>query len=241
MKLSALTGVKLNVVSSGKLSEFYTEHLGMSARQVGEHIHLGYGGQSAELILSQSPSNQPYAYSRQDEYWKIGITLPNIDLAYDQLSAKGIPITQPRQFKDIGYLCHITDPEGFQIELLQHTFTEQPRTQEGDPDLPLGGGALIGQITLRTTNIEKDLAHYQDELGMKLLSIQPVTEFGFDLYFLGFTEDIPPNADLKAVENRPWLWQRPYTTLEIQHILNKNTDLKISSATDTGYQGLLLN
>ena len=53
---------------------------------------------------------------------------------------------------------------------------------------------------------------------MKLLSIQPVKRYNFTLYFLAFTEEDPPILeDLEAVENREWLWQRPYSTLELQH------------------------
>ena len=34
---------------------------------------------------------------------------------------------------------------------------------------------------------------------------------------MAFTSDDPPHPeDLNSVGNREWLWQRPYTTLEIQ-------------------------
>ena len=53
---------------------------------------------------------------------------------------------------------------------------------------------------------------------MKLLSIQDISAYGFCLYFLAFTSETPPvPSELESVENREWLWQRPYTTLEIQH------------------------
>ena len=53
---------------------------------------------------------------------------------------------------------------------------------------------------------------------MKLLSIQDISAYGFSLYFLAFTAETPPvPSGLESVENREWLWQRPYTTLEIQH------------------------
>ena len=32
-----------------------------------------------------------------------------------------------------------------------------------------------------------------------LLMLQPVVEYGFTLYFLAFTEEEPPNADLESV------------------------------------------
>ena len=41
--------------------------------------------------------------------------------------------------------------------------------------------------------------------------------FGFTLYFLADQRESPPQPDLEAVENRPWLWRRPYTVLELQH------------------------
>jgi len=32
---------------------------------------------------------------------------------------------------------------------------------------------------------------------------------GFTLYFYAFADEVPPNLDLKAVENHAWLYQRP--------------------------------
>ena len=76
---------------------------------------------------------------------------------------------------------------------------------------------VIGQITTRITDPAKSLEFYTNVLRMKLLSIQEVTKYRFTLYFLGYTEDIPPNEDdLTDVKNREWLWQRKYTTLELQ-------------------------
>ena len=56
---------------------------------------------------------------------------------------------------------------------------------------------------------------------MKLLSIQQVEAYGFTLYFLAFTDETPPNEDLNSIEIREWLWQRPYTTLELQYVPGK--------------------
>ena len=48
-------------------------------------------------------------------------------------------------------------------------------------------------------------------------SVQDISAYGFVLYFLAFTSEDPPCPyDLASVRNREWLWQRPYTTLEIQ-------------------------
>ena len=65
--------------------------------------------------------------------------------------------------------------------------------------------------------MQKSLHLYRARLGMRLLSVQDIPQHSFSLYFLGFTEDVPPCADLRSVGVREWLWQRPYTTLEIQY------------------------
>lgn len=236
---SKLAGVALNVAAPETLAQFYSHHLGMTVDRAGDVLRVGYGGQAASLELRPSQSPDAYVHEASDEYWKIGITLPDVDMAFEQLSRAGVPVTRPRQFLDIGYMCHLTDPEGFQIELLQHTFEGQPRTLPGNPDLPLGGGAQIGQITLRVVNLDDALALYQRSLGMRLLSKQVVGGRDFTLYFLAFTDEMPPNSDIEAVANRPWLWQRPYTTLELQHLTGQETTVRHASADDAGYAGLL--
>jgi len=236
---SRLAGVALNVAAPEKLAEFYTHHLGMTVDRTGNFLRVGYGGTAASLELRPSPSPDAYVHDASDEYWKIGITLPNVDMAFEQLKRAGVAVTQPRQFLDIGYMCHLTDPQGFQIELLQHTFEGEPRTLPGNPDLPLGGGAQFGQITLRIVDLDGALALYQRSLGMRLLSKQIVAGREFTLYFLAFTDETPPDSDIEAVANRPWLWQRPYTTLELQHLTGQGTTVRQSSAGNAGYAGLL--
>jgi len=236
---SRLAGVALNVTVPEQLATFYTHHLGMSIDRSGDFLRVGYGGSSAGVELRPSPSPGPYVHDASDEYWKIGITVPDVDMAFEQLSRAGVAVTQPRQFLDIGYMCHLTDPSGHHIELLQHTFEGQPRTVPGNPDLPLGGGAQIGQITLRVVDLDGALALYQRSLGMRLLSKQVVAGRDFTLYFLAFTDETPPDSDIEAVTNRPWLWQRPYTTLELQHLSEPGKTVRQSPAGNAGYAGLL--
>ena len=237
---SWLAGMALNVASPETLAAFYTHHLGMAVDRSGEFLRLGYGGQGASLELRPLPSPKPYVHDASDEYWKIGITLPDVDMAFEQLSRAGVQVTQPRQFLDIGYMCHFTDPDGFQIELLQHTFDDQPRTSQGNPDLPLGGGAQIGQITLRVADLDNALAYYRNSMGMRLLSKQVVAGRDFTLYFLAFTDETPPEGGIEAVANRPWLWQRPYTTLELQHLTKPGSSVRPAPAGTTGYASLLI-
>lgn len=224
-----LSGVRLCVSNPAQVAEFYTKHFGMRAKQDDDTWRLGYAGEDADIVLV--PGGAPYTHTRRDRYWKIGITLPNVDIAYRQLTAAGLPVSQPRQFRDIGYLCHLSDPAGFQIELLQHDFEANRAKNVGHPDRVLGGGARIGQITLRSGDIDAT-AKTADALGMRLLSVQPVSSLNFTLFFWAFTQENPPHADFEAVENREWLWKRPYTTLEIQHVVD------LDPVSNPGFQGL---
>ncbi len=150
-----------------------------------------------------------------DTWWKLGITLPNVDLAAQHLRAAEVEVSEPRQFEDVGYLCHLADPDGHAIELLQHQFGRACAPARADnARFPLGSPAVLGQLTLRVRKPELSLAFYRG-LGMTLLSRQPVARFNFTLWFLAFTAERPPDPDLEATANRPWLWQRPYTTLEL--------------------------
>ncbi|MBO9450586.1 VOC family protein [Tropicibacter sp. R16_0] len=210
----SLNALRLRVVDPKGLAAFYRDTLGMQACADGDAWRIGYVGANADLVLV--PGGGGYTRDRGQRYWKIGITLPNVDLAVDALRAAGVEVSDPRQFLDIGYMAHLSDPEGFVIELLQHDFEGNRPDDAGDAKAPFAQ-ACIGQITLRTGNIRAEDQRCRD-LGMRLLSVQDVEPYGFDLHFYAFTSDHPPNPDLWAVENREWLWKRPYTTLEFQHI-----------------------
>ncbi|WP_027256846.1 VOC family protein [Leisingera aquimarina] len=212
MPVKRLSGLRLQVKSPERLAGFYADVFGMDVRTEGEAWRAGYVGQDADLILL--PGGAQGSHTRDERYWKIGICLPDLDIACEQLRQKGVEVSAPHQFRDIGYMAHLHDPEGFAIELLQHDFLGSRPDGAGDAALPLGGGAHIGQITLRTGDIAAEISAHAD---MKVLSVQDVTEFGFDLHFLAFTDETPPDPDLQAVANREWLWRRPYTTLEFQH------------------------
>lgn len=151
-------------------------------------------------------------------YWKIGITLADVDIARERLLAAGVEVSEPKQFLDVGYLCHLNDPDGYCIELLQHDFAQNHKAVAVDPAYKLGGAPTLGQITLRISDPESSLRFYQDLVGMRLLSRQVIKAYQFTLYFLACTNETPPHPDIDAVENREWLWQRPYTTLELQHV-----------------------
>ncbi|UWQ24582.1 VOC family protein [Leisingera aquaemixtae] len=223
MPVKRLSGVKLQVQDPERLARFYSDVLGMTARSGNGSWRAGYAGADADLVLQ--PGGRPVPHSREERYWKIGICLPDLDTACEQLRQKGVEVSAPHQFRDIGYMAHMHDPEGFAIELLQHDFQGKRPDGAGDPALPLGGGAHLGQITLRTGDIAAELAMHAD---MTLLAVQDVAEFGFDLHFLAYTEETPPDPDFQAVGNRPWLWKRPYTVLEFQHIAG--ADLRDSPA-----------
>ncbi|MEM7177879.1 MAG: VOC family protein [Pseudomonadota bacterium] len=190
---------------------FYCDVLGMHDQGDGR---VGYS--ASEVALRFVQAQAPHDPRPTDLYWKIAVSVPNIDLAVAQLEACGVTPSPPRQFRDVGYLAKVTDPEGFVIELIDHWFQGERPDQPHD-ETRLGGGAHLSLITLRTADIgaiEPDLL----SRGMSPLSVQPVEPYGFTLYFYAFTDEAPPDPDLTAIANRPWVYQRPYSVLEIQHV-----------------------
>ena len=153
------------------LIEWYCNRLGMSVikeiKSEKELIHwVGYQNapQSAvvEFRSSLKQSTPPKYYKPQpssDVYWKIGLSLADVDTARSKLVRQDVEVTSPRQFRDIGYMCHLTDPFGFSLELLQHDFQSNfssERVQASlEPNLALGQQADIGQITLRVSDINQ--------------------------------------------------------------------------------------
>jgi len=201
----------LRVMNPNAQHHFYCEALGM--KDLGDR-HVGYGGDEARIRFLQADT--PYDPKPNDLYWKIALAVPNIELACRQLMEKGVSVSAPRQFEDVGYLAHFVDPEGFTIELIEHWFKGKRQTEKVDPSL-LGGGAHFNLITLRAADIEPVKQTCAD-WGMTPLSVQHLVSYGFSLYFFAFTSDTPPVPDLTAVANREWLYQRKYTVLEVQHV-----------------------
>merc|ERR1711964_557764 len=111
-------------------------------------------------------------------------------------------------------LCHMSDPEGNSIEILQDTFEGTKQFPKRKEDLALGCNTKIGQITIRSSDIGATTKFYVEKLGMTLLCREKTPSF--HLYFYGFTDDTPPFKNLDAVKNRTWTYKRPYTTLEVQ-------------------------
>lgn len=228
----------LRVQNFTKLSDFYCNLLGMHPFDGAPTPLLGY--KATECLLELQEGN--YAPLKQQDnhfYWKIGITLPHLDKAIAYLQAHEYPVSKPKQFRDIGYMSHLHDPEGFTIELLQQSFKghEKPITNDQHP---IGGQATLAHITLRITDLETAKAFCEQELQMRLISVQPVSDLGFTLYFYTGSNEHPPTPNLKAPENREWLWARPYTLLELQHLETKDMAIIKPDQTTTGFESVAI-
>lgn len=223
----------LRVTDPDAQRQFYCDALGMSDQGDGR-----FGYSPHETALKFVKASAAYAPHPSDLYWKIALSVPNIDLAYAQLLHLGVRCSTPVQFRDVGYLAKFQDPEGFTIELIDHWFQGE-RPEGSVDDTQLGGGAHLSLITLRTGDInavEPEILNW----GARPLSIQPVNPFGFTLYFYAFTDETLPNRkDLCAVENRVWTYRRPYTVLEIQHVHEMENEVHVDKNSG-GYAGLTI-
>ena len=220
------------------LAAFYVENFGLAVlhRQdddTGTTVWLRGSPQAVILEIQPAADGPRAALDAGDVFWKLGTTWPDVRAKRAALMAAGFVVTEPRQFRDIGYLCHLTDRDGFGLELLQHTF--QPALAPP----ALGACATVpAHITLRVADADASIAFYRERLGMRLLSRQAVAPFGFTLYFLASTDEKPPDSDLDAVANREWLWQRPYTCLELKHTHSAQTPLRAYTDAPHGPWGM---
>ena len=128
MTSSKLVGVVLRVENPKHLAEWYKNTLGTSIENETSGsswiCEFGINSSSARIKLLQG-FGTPYHTDKNSVYWKIGLALPDVRSARELILEKGHPaVSEPVQFLNIGYLCHLNDPEGFSIELLQHTFEE---------------------------------------------------------------------------------------------------------------------
>lgn len=231
--MPAIEAVRLRCSDPDTQTQFYCNVLGMRKRANGT---IGYTDKEAGLLFEAA--ELPYRPSPQDLYWKIVVAVPDIDLAHRQLTQKGIAVQAPRQVGDVAYLAHLQDPEGFTIELLDHWF-EGGRPTEASETQRLGGGPCLNLLTLRALDIGP-VDRSVKALGMTPLSVVPVPTGGFTLYFYAFTDERPPSPNLLALENRTWVYQRPYTVLEIQHLSGAGR-MKRPQTQEGGYAGTLVS
>ena len=244
---------------------FYQNHLGMSllAQRVqgsATHYFLGFvePGAGAALIEPDLAQWQPLCFlelvhdsqglaadirkqpDTSEGYWKIAISVRDVDVARNRLIANGVDVDNPRQIPDIAYLCHFNDPDNYCIELIQHDFLHNHVPEAENSAYSLGTPPTFSLITYRVKDAVKSLKFYEDVLGMRLLSRQVVESREFTLYFLAYTDEEPPHADIESVNNREWLWQRPYTMVELQHIWGTESqpDFAYRVGPESGFEGV---
>ncbi|WDE09019.1 VOC family protein [Thalassomonas viridans] len=178
--------------------------------------------------LSVSP--QP---SRTEGYWKFAISVPDLALARQNIIDKGTPVGECTLVPGVAFLCHLQDPDGYCIELIQHHLDHVVPAEDNRQYL-LGTKPSFNLSTLRVKNIDASLAFYT-ALGMTLVSKLHVGARNMTLYFLAPPDTQPASPQLDAVENCDWMWQRPYTLLELQHI--HGTEIRDDFHYHTGITG----
>ena len=232
--MNKITKQHFRVDNFDGLKEFYVDILGMDDFSTKEYKMFGFNN-GCHLCFHKKDV-KPYVPTSNDFYWKIGITLKNLDIAIQYLQDKNLNPSIAGQFKDIGYMSKITDPKGFSIELLQQGFigNEEKISNNGHK---IASQATLAHITLRVSDLKKSEKYFGTTHNMRLMSIQSVQEYGFCLYFYSFSKEILPNKDLKSVENRQWLWRRDYTFIELQHLEFKNASLNKTSLDVAGFDG----
>ncbi|WP_028110034.1 VOC family protein [Ferrimonas futtsuensis] len=236
---------RLRVSNLKRSMTFYHNLLGMELVSLesdggGQCVTLSYGPEQASLVLLED--KVPLAVAIQpnpaEGYWKFSLAVDSVPGAVRALRRMGVATGDPFEVPQVATLCHFTDPDGYCIELVQRTLGAGDQLQ-GEP----GFERFAPSMLLSTVRIKEpglSLAFYQQAMGMRLLSRQPVPERNMTLYFLGYDDAALPEPELEAVANREWLWQRPYTLLELQHIQGTESlpGFRYHNGPERGFVGL---
>jgi len=228
----------------GAATHFYLGFVEPGKPTAREEPNLAQWQELSFLELVYDPERKPPDIRKQPDssegYWKIAISVADVDVARNRLVSNGVEVDTPRQIPDIAYLCHCNDPDDYCIELIQHDFLHNHKPVPENSAYPLGTRPTFSLITYRVKNADISVKFYSEVLGMRLLSRQAVESRGFTLYFLAFTEEKPPNADIENVDNREWLWKRPYTMVELQHIWGTENehDFAYRVGSETGFESV---
>lgn len=230
---------RLNVSAGEDLQSFYCDLLGMETFASDDALVVGYDDRQCLLEFCVGDFG-PFYDGGEGFYWKIGITLGDLGAAVSYLRQRGSQVSDPRQFQEIGYLCHLRDPNGFPIELLQQGFEGNEKPLPPGVSHPIASQATLAHVTLRITDLAAAKQVCEERLGLRLMSVQPVDlpDRKFCLYFYAWSQEKLPDPDLEAVGNREWLWERPYTLLELQHIENASGRIRIGKPDEAGFAAL---
>ena len=227
------------------MKSFYEETIGMAYNKaiysnIIRHCFM-FNHQEPKTGICFEECEEFAANVENSGYWKIGITLEDVDQAVKFVNNE----TQRdfklgSQFEKIGFVGHIADPLGYSIEFLQHTFeknfSKTTCVERCLLDQSKSSPPNFGQITIRCKDAKSSCNFYTEVLGMRLVSIQPSINYPFTLYFFAYTDSIPPNSqDLEAIENREWLWKQPFAQIELQHRHNLKEDFQFTTNDKQGY------
>lgn len=242
-------------ISNPKRSlDFYVNKLGMKLfksfiEDEIEFYQLKFNEDTKEAVLEliYDKSNKetifPKDSSKLEGYWKMSISIKDVDIARNKLLEKDIEVSTAFQVPNVAYLCHFFDPDGYALELIQHEFEQNHIKEKENKNYTLGNKAIFSLITYRVKDINKSLDFYKNTLDMELFSKMKVHQRGFELYFLGYSQETLPNKDIEAIENRTWLWQRDFTMIELQYILDikKDTDFTYDVSKSTGFKQIAIS
>lgn len=195
-----------------------------------------------QLVLIDDPSlvaGQDFTVATQpsqtEGYWKFSIAVDDIEIMREKLINSGVKtIGNCFDVANLAYLCHLQDPNGYCIELIQKTLKTSVKVNSNQPRLNLS--------TLRVKNAEKSLAFYQS-LGMKLIYTYRSDKRNMTLYFLIAESDVALFESIDAPTLVEKMWQFPRTILELQQLdgTTENTVFRYRVGRQTGFIGLEVN
>lgn len=220
--------------------DFYQNILGMKLLKKHEsqdqtHYFLSFNEATLELVYR--PENDlevPPQPSKTVGYWKFSVAVDSITSMRELLVKKGISVGEIFEVQGLALLCHLTDPNGYCIELVQKTLKLGSVNKKAANTFNL--------LTLRVKNLEHSSAFYHS-VGMKTIYTYRSEERKMTLAFLSSLDNVDAIMQKPHCSLEEKLWQSPYTLLELQHLDGTQNDpsFMYKVGEDTGFLGFELN
>jgi catechol 2,3-dioxygenase-like lactoylglutathione lyase family enzyme len=237
LQLARIKGVQLRLRPSTE--RLYLLALGIRPQEGSKESRFIFPLQPDQFIeIHTTASSFAPASAFPAAYWKFGLLVTDVCAATAHLVQAGFDLVdEPAQFEDVGYLSCLRDDSNMTIEVLQR----------GDglvPEAVLSGpisGPILGQITVRTSDIQRSLDFWCHTMGLKLCCRHEVPKYQFSLYFLASADaPLQEGCDIASLK------QAPFAMLEIQHYHEhhkaRETERHVESPDESqaGFVGIVL-
>ncbi|GAB7355362.1 hypothetical protein MBLNU459_g5887t1 [Dothideomycetes sp. NU459] len=151
-----------------------------------------YGTEKDDNFNITNGNTDPYK-----GFGHVCISVDNMQAACERIDKAGLSGGWQKKVTDgrMRSIAFVKDPDGYWVEIIaQKPVTETEDVKETDPSK-----YRMNHTMIRVKDHEKSLKFYQDVMGMRIMRVSENKDANFNLYFLAYSKDAPPQASANGV------------------------------------------